>query len=191
MKFSIFTSFLILISLQVQAQNLTPTQERNMELARKFYEDLWFSNNTNKYSDYVADTYVVHDVFERKGVTEPAIEQKEIADFFWENGKMDGEIQFQLVDEDKVATRWLWKYEPETLLGRLMMGDKSIPIINVFRFKDGKIVEFWNHRLDIETNRTHMFTMKGFLYGLLVALIPLFFMIRYKRKLNKLKKQLA
>ena len=60
-------------SLQLKSQ-----KETNKEIARNFYQDLWFSNNTEKYSDYVADEYVVHDIFERKGLTEPAIEQKNI-----------------------------------------------------------------------------------------------------------------
>ena len=54
----------------------------NKQIAMKFYNDLWATNNTHKYAETVADTYVVHDIGERKNVTEPAIEQKNIADFF-------------------------------------------------------------------------------------------------------------
>lgn len=39
----------------------SPT-ERNKDIARQFYENRWFSNNTEAYADFVADTYVVHDV---------------------------------------------------------------------------------------------------------------------------------
>ncbi|GGY53696.1 hypothetical protein [Parvularcula lutaonensis] len=45
-----------------------PVVERNKAQARGFYEDLWFGGDTKteNYANYVADTYVVHDIGERK-----------------------------------------------------------------------------------------------------------------------------
>lgn len=160
-------------------------QERNKEIARNFYEDLWFTNNTDRYIDYVAEEYVVHDIGERKGVTEPAVEQKIIADRFWDNGSWESKINYQIADGDLVATRWEATYMPSTFLGKVMMGSGTIPIINVFRINDeGKIVEIWNHRHDIDTPQTMRFTMKGLLIGLLIALIPTIMVFRLKRKLK-------
>ncbi len=161
--------------------------ETNKEIARGFYQDLWFTNNTGKYEDYVAHEYVVHDIFERKGVIEPAIEQKNIADMFWENGELHGEIDFQIAEGDLVATRWHGSLKPSTLFGRVLGMDK-IAIINVFRISDGKIVEIWNHRHDIETNQTIRFVIKGLLIGLLIALIPTIIAIRLRRKLIAIRK---
>lgn len=155
----------------------------NKEIARNFYQDLWFTNNTDKYIDYVADEYVVHDIWDRKGITEPAIEQKNIADRFWNEGELSGEIDYQIAEGDLVATRWHATLKPNTLLGKLY-GMQELAIINVFRIKDGKIVEFWNHRHDIETNQTLKFTFKGLFIGLLIALIPTFIAFRLKRKLK-------
>lgn len=159
----------------------------NKKVAMDFYQDLWFTNNTDNYSKYVADTYVVHDIGDRKGVTEPAIEQKNVADFFWENGEWNNTIDYQVTEGDMVVTRWKANYTPKTLLGRIAIGESKIPIINVFRIQNGKIVEIWNHRHDIDTSQTMKFTLKGLLVGLLIALIPLIIAIRYKRKLNQLK----
>ncbi len=159
--------------------------EQNKQLARAFYEDLWFSNNTGKYSLYMADTYVAHDIGDRKNATEPAIEQKNIADFFWDNGEMSGQIDFQVAEGDLVATRWSWRYEPTTLLGRILKGRDDLPIINVFRFEDGKIVELWNHRHDIDTGMTLMFKLQGLAIGLLIALVPLIWAIRLRRRLRR------
>ena len=64
---------------------------------------------------------MVHDIGGREGL-EPASEQKEIASGF--------------------ASAWSMK-----LLG----GRNPVPIVNVMRFRDGKIGEFWNHRHDIDT----------------------------------------
>jgi predicted SnoaL-like aldol condensation-catalyzing enzyme len=175
-----------------QKDTLSPTnnEERNKEIARNFYQDLWFTNNTDKYADYVAEEYVVHDIGDRKGVTEPAVEQKNIADFFWENGNWDSKINYQIAEGDLVATRWEATFQPSTLLGKGMMGSGKIPIINVFRFNDeGKIVEIWNHRHDIDTPQTMKFTIKGLLIGLLIALIPTIIAFRLKRKLKRARKQ--
>lgn len=146
-------------------------QERNKSLARGFYEDLWFSDHTDRYDRYVADEYVVHDIGDRKGVTEPAVEQKNIADFFHSKGEMTGSIDFQIADGDLVATRWHSEMEPTSLMFRLMGGRDQIPIINVFRFEDGRIVEIWNHRHDIDTGFANFKFLKGLGTGLLIALI--------------------
>lgn len=159
----------------------------NKETARNFYNDLWFTNNTDNYAKYVADSYTVHDIGERKGVTEPAVEQKHIADFFWSNGALKCKFDFQIAEGDLVATRWIGDYEPKTLVGKLFIGSKPIPIINVFRFENGKIVEIWNHRHDIDTNQTMKFVLKGLIIGLIIALAPTFFAFRLRRKLARLK----
>lgn len=171
------------------AQTDTPAQEnieeRNKEIARNFYQDLWFTNNTDKYTDYVADEYVVHDIGDRKGITEPAVEQKNIADFFWKNGEWDSKFNYQIAEGDLVATRWEATYQPTSLLGKVAIGSGTLPIINVFRFnEEGKIVEIWNHRHDIDTAQTMRFTLKGLGIGLLIALIPTLIAFRLKRKLK-------
>ncbi|MCJ8190762.1 ester cyclase [Sphingomicrobium aestuariivivum] len=127
--------------------------ERNKRLAREFYEKLWFSNQTDAYADYVADSYVVHDLGARKGVTEQAMQQKQIADFFHGMGSMTGEIDYQIAEGDKVATRWWINLSDISEQGRAMGMEpfEKVAIINVFRFnEEGKIVEIWNHRHDPE-----------------------------------------
>lgn len=158
---------------------------RNKALARGFYEDLWFTDQTDRYTRYLADEYVVHDTGDRKGVTEPAIRQKEIADFFHSQGEMTGSIDYQVADGDLVATRWQWRLEPTSLMFRIMGGRDQIPIINVFRFdEEGKIVEIWNHRHDIDTGAANFKFIKGLAVGLVFALLGwgvAFFLWRRKR----------
>ena len=172
---------------RIEPQIATSQEEINKQIALNFYEDLWNSDNTDKYSEYVADTYIVHDIGDRKNVVEPAIEQKIIADRFWDGGTMNLDYDWQIAEGDLVATRWTFNYKAESFLNKLMYGNTSIPIINVFRIKDGKIVEIWNHRHDIDTNMTLMYSAKGFLLGLLVALIPTVLVFRLRRQLKRLK----
>jgi len=160
-------------------------EEINKEIARNFYQDLWNTNNTNQYLVYVADEYMIHDIGDRKDNMEKAITQKEIADWFWKHGEMGIEMDYQIAEGNLVANRYTWNYKPETLFGKIILGSKPIDIINVFRFKDGKIVEIWNHRHDIETNQTLKFTFQGLLIGLLIALIPTIWAIRLRRKLKR------
>jgi predicted SnoaL-like aldol condensation-catalyzing enzyme len=185
--------FLVIASLGIcldsfsQTDSIPPQsrEERNKEIARNFYQDLWFTDNTDRYVDYVAEEYVVHDIGDRKGVTEPAIEQKITADLFWDNGSWDSKINYQIAEGDLVATRWEATFTPSTMMGKLMIGSGTIPIINVFRInEEGKIVEIWNHRHDIDTPQTMKFTIQGLLMGLVIALIPTIIAIRLKRKLK-------
>jgi len=192
MKRTLLLFLILILHIDVYSQqdslHLKSQIETNKEIARNFYQDLWFTNNTGKYKDYVANEYVVHDIFERKGLTEPAIEQKNIADMFWENGELNGKIDYQIAEGDLVATRWQASLKPNTFFGKVL-GMEKLAIINVFRIKDGKIVEIWNHRHDIETNQTVKFVFKGFLIGLLIALIPTFIAFRLRKKLRTIQKQ--
>lgn len=177
------------LSSQTDSLQTTNTEDRNKEIAKNFYQDLWFTDNTDKYADYVAEEYVVHDIGDRKAVTEPAIEQKNTADLFWDNGSWDSKINYQIAEGDLVATRWEATYSPSTFFGKVFFGSNTIPIINVFRInEEGKIVEIWNHRHDIDTRQTLKFTVQGILIGLLIALIPTIIAFRLKRKLKKLHK---
>ncbi|MEX1014354.1 MAG: ester cyclase [Candidatus Paceibacterota bacterium] len=184
---------LLVLTSQIDAycqQDSLPLQsqiESNKEIARNFYQNLWFSNNTEKYKEYVAEEYVVHDIFERKDLVEPAIEQKNIADMFWANGELSGKIDYQIAEGDLVATRWHGALEPNTFFGRFLEMEQ-LAIINVFRIEDGKIVEIWNHRHDIETNQTLRFVLKGLLIGLAIAIIPTFIAFRLRRKLKEIQK---
>ncbi len=185
----VFTIIIVLaltFKSEAQASADSDQTEKNKVLAQNFYRDLWFSDNTDRYDQYVADEYVVHDIFDRKGVTESGVEQKNIADLFWDNGTLEGAIDYQIAEGDLVATRWTVDYIPSTLFGRIFMGNTEISIINVLRIRDGKIVEFWNHRHDIETPQTLRFTLKGLLFGLAIALIPAIIAIRLRRKLRNI-----
>jgi predicted SnoaL-like aldol condensation-catalyzing enzyme len=175
----------MLVGFMLQAADSTKMNpaEINKEIARDFYQDLWFTDNTDRYIEYVADEYVVHDIFDRKNVVEEAVVQKEIADMFWDNGTLSGKIDYQIAEGDLVATRWHASFKPNSLIGK-MYGMEELAIINVFRIEDRKIVEIWNHRHDIETNQTYRFVFTGLLIGLLIALIPTIIAFRLKRKVK-------
>lgn len=196
MKNSCLILLLNLITVSSFSQHQTKSHknqtEINKEIARNFYQDLWFTNNTDNYTKYVADQYVVHDIGNRKGVIEPAIEQKNIADFFWKNGEFNCNIDYQIAERDLVATRWTGSFKANTLFGHIALEtNEPISIVNVFRIKDGKIIEFWNHRHDIETPQTLKFTIRGLLIGLILSSLPTFAAFRCRREVKRLRKLTA
>lgn len=169
------------------------TEEQNKAIARKFYEQVWFSRNTDAVFDLVAPEYIVHDIGDRKGVTEPAVEQKNIAEFFWQNGEMTGEIDYQIAEGDLVATRWHWRFKSDNwMMTALNLGsEQEIPIINVLQIKDGKIVEFWNHRHDIDTAVANFKFVYGFAAGMIPTIVLLVICLILWRRIRRLRKSAA
>src|SRR5687768_8954144 len=160
-------------------------EEQNKALARRFYEEVWFKNNPAVVDELVAPTYVAHDIGDRKNSMEPAEEQKKIATFFWERGTMTGSIDYQIAEGDLVATRWQWYFKPTVWWMKLIGGEEHIPIINVFRIRDGKIVEVWNHRHDIDTGMGNWIFVKGLIVGLIPAIGLLVVVFLLWRKLRR------
>src|ERR1700741_337191 len=83
-------------------------EEQNKALARRFYEEVWFKNNPAAVDEIVAPTCIAHDIGKRKNSMEPAQQQKDIAQYFWDRGTMTGTIDYQIAEGDLVATRWQW-----------------------------------------------------------------------------------
>lgn len=160
-------------------------EEQNKALARRFYEEVWFKNNPAVVDEIVAPTYIAHDIGDRKNSMEPAEEQKKIATFFWERGTMTGSIDYQIAEGDLVATRWQWHFKPNVWWMKILGGEEHIPIINVFRVRDGKIVEVWNHRHDIDTGQASFIFLKGLIVGLLPAIGLLVVAFMLWRKLRR------
>jgi hypothetical protein len=65
---------------------------------------------------------------------------------------------------------------------KILGGKEHIPIINVFRFRDGKIVEVWNHRHDIDTAQGNFIFLKGLVVGLIPSIGLLVVLILLWRK---------
>jgi len=183
------------VDLQAQSDTTSATSqtEINKQIVNGFYHDLWFTDNTDNYAEYVAEEYVAHDIGDRKNVIEPAVVQKNIADRFWKHTtNWKTSVDFQIAEGDLVATRWRMTAEPKTLLGRLVVGkNDELPIINVMRIENGKIVEFWNHRHDIDTRMSRLpLILRGLAIGLFIALIPTFIAFRQRRTLKNLREEL-
>lgn len=159
-------------------------EEQNKALARRFYEEVWFRNNPAAIDDLVAPSYIAHDIGERKNSMEASSRQKEIAQYFWDRGTMTGTIDYQIAEGDLVATRWQWYFEPNVWWMKILGGKEHIPIVNVMRFRDGKIVEIWNHRHDIDTGMANFIFVKGVAVGLIPSIVLLVLLFMLWRRLR-------
>lgn len=182
-RYFLYAVFLTLIS--TAGVFAGEVEEQNKALARRFYEEVWFKNNPAAVDELVAPTYIAHDIGDRKNSMEPSSEQKDIAQFFWDRGTMTGTIDYQIAEGDLVATRWQWYFKPNVWWMKILGGEEHIPIINVFRIRDGRIVEVWNHRHDIDTGMGNFIFVKGLLVGLLPSVVLLAIVIMLWRRLRK------
>jgi predicted SnoaL-like aldol condensation-catalyzing enzyme len=177
--------FLLLLLILTPALFAGEVEEANKALVRHFYEEVWFKNNPATVDEVFAPTYIAHDIGKRKNSMEQAEEQKKIAAFFWDRGSMTGTLDYQIAEGDLVATRWQWYFEPNVWWMKLLGGREHIPIINVVRIRDGKIVEIWNHRHDIDTMQGNILFLKGLLVGLLPTIVLFVLLIMLWRKLRR------
>jgi hypothetical protein len=162
-------------------------QERNKTIARRFYEEAWFKGNSQAAGEIFAPRYKVFDPRGRMGVEEAADSQVRIArQWCVDNGDCSrSEIVWQMADGDRVATYWILRQAPKkNFLGLLARVFGKVPIerpmINVFRFENGRIVETTNQRDDLgiysdmglfNAGAVVVFAMGGALAFLLIGIV--------------------
>lgn len=125
--------------------------EENKALVRRFYEEVWGKGNVDLTAEVFADDYVRHDVRPTQALPGPAGQAKIAAEFRSAFPDLRMDLDLILGERDLVAARWTsegtntgpWGGRPATGRRARFSG------VNVFRFRDGKVVELWNHRDDL------------------------------------------
>ncbi|MDX2151558.1 MAG: ester cyclase [Bryobacteraceae bacterium] len=148
-----------------------PALADNKTAARRFIEDTWFQGNLQVIDELVAPKVVVHDIGDRKNAAETPEMQKQVVKSFRDNGTVTGRVNFLIEEADRVAVHWTWNYKSNVWWQRIMGGDLSTSVVNMFRFENGKIVEIWNHRHDIDAFEQAGFLRWEYLKGLIIGLI--------------------
>jgi steroid delta-isomerase-like uncharacterized protein len=125
--------------------------EENKALVLQFYEEVWNRGNLDVASEVFAPTYVRHDLRPSEALPGPAGQAKIAADFRAAFPDLRMEVDLILAEGDLVAARWTtegtntgrWGNHPPTGRWARFSG------VNIFRFRDGKVAELWNHRDDL------------------------------------------
>ncbi|HBY58809.1 MAG TPA: hypothetical protein DEH78_03245 [Solibacterales bacterium] len=146
-------------------------EERNKAAARRFIEQMWFQGNLAVVDELVASKVVVHDIGARKNSSETPEMQKQVAKSFLDNGAVGGTVDFVFAEGDRVAVRWQWTYKSRVWWQRILGGDIANAVVTVLRFENGRIVEIWNHRHDIDAFEQAGFLRWEYFKGLIIGLI--------------------
>lgn len=125
--------------------------DEHKALVRRFYEEVWDAGNVDVAIEIFADDYERHDL--RPGQAAPGgAGQATIAgEFRAAFPDLRMRVDLLLAEGDLVAARWTtegtntgsWGGRPPT--GRHV----TFAGVNIFRIRDGKVVELWNHRDDL------------------------------------------
>lgn len=107
-------------------------QEKNKEVVTKFYNDFFNKHDVAGASSVVAENYIQHNPEVPDG-KKPFVSY--FSGFFKENPESKAEIVRSAADGDLV---WLHVHSTN---GK---NDKGESVVDIFRVKDGKIVEHWD-----------------------------------------------
>jgi len=150
-------------------------EENNKALARKFYEEAWIKGNADYASQAFAPRYRVFDPRGRMGQEEGSYFQETIARRWCViNGDCSKtEVLWQVAEGDRVASYVMFRQTPHRLLlgalahvfGRVPL---ERPILTVFRFREGKIIETTTQRDDLG-----IYTDLGFVNAVIVLVFAL------------------
>lgn len=125
--------------------------EANRSLVRRFYEQVWNEGNVEVAAEVFAEDYVRHDLRPTEALPGPEGQAKIAADFRAAFPDLRMVVDLVLAEGDLVAARWTtegtntgaWAGRPPTGKRATFSG------VNIFRLRDGKVVELWNHRDDL------------------------------------------
>jgi steroid delta-isomerase-like uncharacterized protein len=125
--------------------------EENKALVRRFYEEVWDRGNVEFAQEVFAGDYLRHDL--RPTAAAPGGQgQRQIAAAFRAAfPDLRWHVDLLLAEGDLVAGRWTasgtntgpWAGMAATGRHATFSG------VNIFRIRDGKVVEIWNHRDDL------------------------------------------
>jgi len=123
----------------------------NEALVRRFYEEVWNEGNVDAAEEIFAPGYVRHDLRSTRAAPGGAGMAAIAAAFRAAFPDLRMVVDLILSDGDLVAARWTstgmfsgpWGDVAPTGVRATFSG------VNIFRIRDGRVVELWNHRDDL------------------------------------------
>jgi steroid delta-isomerase-like uncharacterized protein len=125
--------------------------EDNKAVVRRFYQEVWNRGNFEVAPEIFATDYIRHDLRPTRAEPGPAGMAKIAADFRRAFPDLSFHEDLLLAEGDLVAARWTsegthsgpWgDFEPTGRRARFSG-------VNIFRLREGKVIEIWNHRDDL------------------------------------------
>lgn len=127
------------------------TTEANKRLIARFYEEVWNRGNLAVAQEVFAPDYTRHDLRPGAALPGPEGQAKIAGDFRAAFPDLQLTVDLLIAEDDLVVARTTargtnegaWAGQPAT--GRRA----EFSVVNIFRLRDGKVVEIWNHRDDL------------------------------------------
>jgi predicted SnoaL-like aldol condensation-catalyzing enzyme len=161
-----------------RASDAAATLEANKRLVMRYY-DAVLDGRYEEIDQIFADNYVRHN--QSEWVSKP-VPQSEIARALHRHmPDQRATFELTLAEDDLVAVRWRLQGNPGDLpikILRMAIGPRG-PVtqtgMNIFRIRDGRIVENWNDRDDLalwtQLGLFRWYGVGGFIAGVLVAVL--------------------
>lgn len=123
----------------------------NKAIVQRFYEEVWNRGNTDVALEIFTDDYVRHDLRPTQALPGGAGQAKVAADFRDAFPDLSFHVDLILGEGDLVAARWTASGTHSGHWGDAVASGKKVTFsgVNIFRLRDGKVVEIWNHRDDL------------------------------------------
>ena len=127
------------------------TIEENKALVRRFYDEVWNGGDVAFAHEVFAEDYVRHDLRPTEALPGPAGQQKIAADFRAAFPDLTMTLDLLLAEGDLVAARWTARGTNTGAWGGQGPTGRAVEFcgVNIWRLRDGKAVEIWNHRDDL------------------------------------------
>ena len=123
----------------------------NKALVRRFYEEVWNRGRLDVTAEIFADDYLRHDLRPSQAQPGAAGMAKIAADFRLAFPDLSFREDLILAEGDLVAARWTAEGTHTGSWGMVEPTGKRAKFsgVNIFRLRNGKVVEIWNHRDDL------------------------------------------
>lgn len=125
--------------------------EQNKALIRRFCEEVWNKGNLDVMGEIFADDYVRHDLRPGSPPSGPEGQKRIAADFRGAFPDLRMNIDLMVAEDDMVVVRWTTEGTNTGQWGKVAPTGKHARFsgVNIFRIRNGKVVEIWNHRDDL------------------------------------------
>ncbi len=126
-------------------------EAQNKAMVQRFYDEVWDRGNVNVALEIFHDDYVRHDLRPTKAAPGAAGMAAIAAGFRAAFPDAHWHVDLMLAEGDLVAARWTATGTFSGPWGAIAPTGKSAEFsgVNLYRFRDGKVAEIWNHRDDL------------------------------------------
>jgi steroid delta-isomerase-like uncharacterized protein len=123
----------------------------NKALILRFYDEVWNHGRLDAADDIFAPDYIRHDLRPGQGLPGPAGQKKIAADFRAAFPDVRNTVDLIVAEDDLVVARWTTTGTHTGPWGDVAPTGKPARFsgVNIFRIRDGRVVELWNHRDDL------------------------------------------